>query len=100
MNDISKISEITVDDIASFLRLTEVTDDEKNTLNTMLGIAKDFICQYTGIEKTDLDNFQDLIAVVFVLVQNMFDNRCLYVDNTNLNAYIETTLGLHQRNLL
>lgn len=100
MNNIQKISDITYQDLASYLRLVEVDEAETNTLNNMLNIAKNFISKYTGRTLEDLDNYNDLVAVVFVLVQDMYDNRSLYVDKSNLNNFVETTLGLHQTNLL
>lgn len=100
MNGITKVSEIRADDIAEYLRLPEFTDDDLNTLNSMIGIAKDYISKYTGRKPEELDNFQDFVIVVFVLVQDMWDTRALYVDNTNLNYVVESILGLHSVNLL
>ena len=100
MNEISKVSEITASDVADYLRLSEVTEDDTNTLNTMITVAKDFIVQYTGRTQAELDNFQDFVIVVFVLCQDMWDNRQLYVDTSNVNKVIESILGLHSVNLL
>lgn len=100
MNNITKISDITSQDLASYLRLVELDADETNTLNNILNIAKNFIANYTGRTLEDLDNYNDLVSVVFVLVQDMYDNRSLYVDKSNLNNFVETALGLHQINLL
>ena len=98
MNTITKVSEITASDIAEYLRLDEVSQDDTNTLNNMLGVAKTFIMKWTG--QTELDDFQDFVIVVFVLVQDMWDNRSLYVDKTNLNSVVESILGMHSVNLL
>ena len=97
-NVITKVSEITVSSLADYLRLTELSQDEENTLNNMLNIAINFIKNYTG--QTDLDQFNDLVAVVFVLVQDMYDNRALYVDKSSINQFIQSALSLHQVNLL
>ena len=40
---VSKVSEITTNDIADFIRLGEVGDAEQNQLSTFLTIAKDYI---------------------------------------------------------
>ena len=98
MNFITLVSQITPADLAEYLRLTEVTGDDENTLSTMLGIAKAYISGYTGL--SNLDEYQDLVIAVFVLVQDMWDNRVLYVDKPNLNRVVETILNMHQRNLL
>ena len=100
MNNITKVSEITYQDVADYIRLSEVTQDDQNYINTLISVAKDYIKKYTGIANEDLDNYEDLIIVVFVLCEDMYDNRSLYVDNTNLNKVVETILGLHSNNLL
>ena len=98
MDAITKVSQITSSSLAEYLRLPEVSADDTNTLNNMLGIAKTFIANQTG--RDDLDAFQDFVIVCFVLVQDMWDNRTLYVDNTNLNYVIESILNMHSVNLL
>lgn len=98
MNNITKVSEITYQDCADYMRLDEVSEDDINTLNNLIDIAKTFVSNYTG--RTDLDVFQDFVIVVFVLVQDMWDNRTLYVDKTNLNKVVESILGMHSVNLL
>lgn len=94
----TKVSEITYGDAAEYLRIAELSASDANTLTTMIGVAKTFIQNYTG--QSDLDQFQDFIIVVLVLVQDMWDNRTLYVDNDNLNSVIEAILGMHSINLL
>ena len=98
MNVITKVSDITTTDLADYIRLDEVTTDETNTLNNLLSVAKTYIKKYTGV--ADLDESEDFVICVFILVQDMWDNRTLYVDNTNLNKTVESILGLHSVNLL
>ena len=100
MNNITKISDITYSDIADYIRLSEVSTSEQNYLTTLINISKDYIINYTGIDEANLDNYTDLIIVVFVLCQDMYDTRSLYVDKSNLNKVVETILGMHERNLL
>lgn len=121
MNNITKVSEITVNDVADYLRLTEfplntdtsndttgddapvITDEEQsiiNTLTTMINVSKTFISNYTGRTIEDLDKYQDFIIVVLILCQDMWDTRTLYVDKSNLNKVVETILGMHSVNLL
>lgn len=100
MNNISKISDITYQDIANYIRLSEVTQDDQNYLTMLINISKDYILKYTGIDEENLDNYTDLIIVVFVLCQDMYDTRAMYVDKSNLNKVVETILGMHQNNLL
>ena len=100
MNPISKVSEITSDDLAEYLRIEELTDGEKQTLTNLLNVAKKFIENYTGRTETELDSYQDFVIVVLVLVQDMYDNRTMYVDSNNLNTVVETILGMHSTYLL
>lgn len=100
MADVTKISEITVQKLADYLRIAELTSAEESELTTMLSVAKDYIVKYTGIPTDELDGYTDLIIVVYVLVQDMYDTRTMYVDTDNVNKVVESILGLHQRNLL
>lgn len=100
MNNISKISDITYQDIADYIRLSEVTEEDQSYLTMLISISKDYILNYTGIDESDLDNYTDLIIVVFVLCQDMYDTRSMYVDKSNLNKVVDTILGMHQNNLL
>ena len=100
MNKIEKVSEIEVDDVANYLRLTEIDDAENAYLDNLITIAKDFIKKYTGLTDEKMDKHSDLVIVVFILCQDMYDNRSLIVDNTNMNKVVTTILGLHSNNLL
>lgn len=100
VENVEKISDITVVSLAEYLRLAELTTEEESQLTTMLSVAKDYIKKYTGIPADELDDYTDLVIVVYVLVQDMYDNRTMYVDTSNSNKVVESILGLHQRNLL
>ena len=100
MNAISKVSDITYNDIADYLHLDTVTADDQNLLNNLLGISKAYMQGYTGLTPAQLDEHEDFVIVVFVLCQDMYDNRTLYVDNSNLNNVVDTILGMHRVNLL
>lgn len=105
MKEITKVSEITENELASYLRISEVSEQEKIELKTYLNIAKNYISNYTGIlEKSDnkeeetLDSYSDFIIVVYILCQDMYDNRTMYVDNRNINKTVQTILDMHTRN--
>ena len=91
-----KVSKITFQEIADYIRLSEVSEEEKTLLDNLINIAKSFIKENTGVQ--DLDEYDDFVIVIFILCQDMYDNRTLYVDKTNLNKVVETILGLHSRN--
>ena len=98
MNDVTKVSDITIENLANYLRLSEVTPEDVELLQTLLNISKTFITKYTGRE--NLDDFSDFVIVVYLLCQDMYDNRTLYVDKGDFNQTIQTILGMHSNNLL
>ena len=98
MNNITKVSQVTYQDVAEYLRITELSADDIKTLNNLITVAKAFITSYTG--QTDLDKHQDFVIVLLILCQDMWDNRTMYVDTKNLSYVVETILGMHQVNLL
>ena len=103
-----KVSDITIQDVANYLKLDDYNENE---LETYLNIAKNYISNYTGIPEYDedeeddeevetLDSYADFIIVVYVLCQDMHDNRCMYVDKSNINKVVQTILDMHSRNYL
>ena len=98
---VSKVSEITIEDVARYIRDDEC---EVRDIETYLNVAKNYISSYTGIPVTSdgesLDDFPDLVFVVYILCQDMHDNRTLYVDKTNINKTVQTILDMHTRNNL
>lgn len=98
MNSISKVSDITYQDLVEYIRIPEITESDQMLLNSLLGVATAFIKNYTG--QTNLDNFPEYVIVVFILVQDMWDNRTLYVDTSNVNKVVDSILGIHSINLL
>lgn len=103
-----KVSEITTDNIITHLRLTEVDDSLEEELSTFLEIAINYIENYTGIkrkneenkEQENLDTYSDFVIVVYILCQDMYDNRVMYVDGKNINNTVKTILDMHTRNNL
>ena len=92
---VTKVSEITIQDIADFIRLDEVGDADTKQLETLLNIAKDYIKNYTALN--DLDEYADLVIVVYILCQDMWDNRTLYIDKGHTNKVVQTILDMHTR---
>ena len=97
-----RVSEITVKSLATYLKLdyTVLSEEEILELAAFLQAATRFICDYTGLSEADLDEHETFIIAVFVLVQDMYDNRNFYVDKSHLNRVVETILGMHSVNLL
>ena len=99
---VSKVSEITFEDVARYIR---VDDYDESEIETYLNIAKNYVSSYTGIpvineEGESLDDFPDFVIVVYILCQDMHDNRTMYVDKGNINKTVQTILDMHTRNNL
>ena len=102
-----KVSEIIANDIANYLRLSEISEEDEKDIELFLNIAKNYIENYTGIpQKSEdeqaetLDTYSDFIIVVYILCQDMYDNRKMYVDGKNINNTVKTILDMHTRNNL
>ena len=99
---VSKVSEITINDVALYIRADDYMEGE---IETYLNIAKSYISSYTGIPVTSeegesLDDFSDFVIVAYILCQDMHDNRTMYVDKANINRTVQTILDMHTRNNL
>lgn len=103
-----KVSEITIENIETHLRLIEVDDSLAEELSTFLEVAINYIENYTGIKRKseenksqeNLDTYSDFVIVVYILCQDMYDNRTMYIDGNNINNTVKTILDMHTRNNL
>ena len=100
---VSKVSEITVQDVADYLRLVDYDEGE---IETYLNIAKNYISNYTGIPEANedeeeeietLDSYADFVIVVYILCQDMNDNRSMYVNSGNINKVVQSILDMHTK---
>lgn len=91
-----KVSEITVQNVADFLRL----DDTDQILVPMMTATKQFIMDYTGLSEEELDDHEDFYIAYMVLVQDMYDNRAMYVDKSNINKVVDSILFRHRVNFV
>ncbi len=94
------LSEITPQDVADYLRLSEVAVADMDFITSSLAIAKGYIVQYTGRTLAELDEYNDVALVALVLCQDMYDTRALYVEKSNLNHVVESTLDSRRVNFL
>jgi len=97
---ITKVSEITVDNLINYLRISDISDEDKKYLETIIKVAINYIQNYTGLSDDELDKYSDLIIVVCVLCQDMYDTRSYYVDNDKVNKVVQSILDMHSRNLI
>ena len=98
--EVSKVSDITAESVADYLRLDEVTNSEINTLEMLISIATSYIKSYTGLDDAGVDKYPEFVIVVLILCQDMWDNRTMYVDSKDLNNTVQSILAMHSVNLL
>ena len=98
--EVSKVSDITAESVAEYLRLDEVSEEEKSTLTTLISIATSYIKSYTGLDDAGVDKYPEFVIVVLILCQDMWDNRTMYVDSKDLNNTVQSILAMHSVNLL
>lgn len=94
-----KVSEITAEDLSAYIRV-DLDENTEKLLTTLLNIAKEYIKSYTDMDNKEMDEHEDIVIVVYILVQDMYDNRTLYVDKTNLNKTVESIINLYRKNLI
>lgn len=93
-----KVSDITVEEVAAYVHENLEIDSDGTTerlLDTFLKAAIGFVKSYTNRDEEYLDKYSEFVQVVFVLCQDMYDNRTLYPDKTNLNYFVKATLDMH-----
>ena len=117
MAAITKVSEITTAYLIQYLRIDNADTDQTTQLATMLAAAKGFVSSYTGLPVTapaddpattdvdesdvaTLDTYPEIVQAVVVLVQNQYDNRTIYTQGSEVEAVLDSILGMHRRNLL
>lgn len=93
-----RISDVTISDVAEYLRLDD--DSAPASLKPMMSAAVEYMKSYTGMSTEEIDEHEEFYPVFMVLVQDMYDNRALYVNNANVNKVVDSVLGMHRQNLL
>lgn len=94
------VSDITNADIINYLNLDSdnITAEDTRFLDQCKSIATEYILDYTGVD--DINSKEAFSIVYLVLIQDMWDNRTLYPDSTEVNDLIANILGMHSINLL
>lgn len=94
-----KVSDLTANDIADFLRL-DSDSEEAAKLGPILDAAIDYAKATTGLDLEDLDLHSDITLAVMVLCQDMYDNRAMYVDKSNANRVVTAILHQYRQNFV
>ena len=92
-----KVSDITAQKIAEYLRLDDATD---TALLPFLEAARAYVRGYTGLTDEEIDEHPDFVVAVLVLVQDFYDNRTMTPTSSNVNRVIDAILSMHAVNLV
>ena len=95
-----KVSEIDLDYLVDYLKLDDPDDDDRKFIQTCLDAARSYVRSQTSLADERIDTHEDITIAVLVLVQDMYDNRRMYVDKTNVNKVVDTIIYQHAENWL
>nr|DAJ90861.1 MAG TPA: head tail connector [Caudoviricetes sp.]DAZ65532.1 MAG TPA: head tail connector [Caudoviricetes sp.] len=98
-----KVSELTVADIADYLRIMpgDLDETEKKTMEGFLEAAKSYVMSYTGLTEAEVDTYPDIVPAVCCLAGDFYTNRDMTpAVKGNSNRTIESILNMHSVNLL
>lgn len=98
--DISKVSDITVQALADYLRIADPSDDDRTLLAAITKAVPAYLGKYTGLGAADLDKSPDFVIAALCLAQDMYDNRSIYADTNKPNLTVQSILDMHSVNLL
>lgn len=93
-----KISEVTIEDLKEYAGVYHNEDDK--LFDSILPACKNYIKKYTGLTDEQMDANEDLTIALFVLSNELYDNRTYTVDNNKANTVIKSILDMHSINLL
>lgn len=99
-NTYTKVSELSVNDLANYLRLTEIPVTDTTLLSSILEAAKSYVLTYTGRDEESADTFPEFTLAVLVLSEDLYDKRTYSVDKNEANKVVESILGMRSINLL
>lgn len=100
MMEITKVSDITVQALADYLRIADPYDADNTLLAAIIKAVPAYVSKYTGLSAADLDKSPDFVIAALCLAQDMYDNRSMYVDSANPNLTAQSILDMHSINLL
>jgi hypothetical protein len=93
-----KISEINKEHLRDYARVDYADDDI--LFDNILLACKSYIKSYTGLTLEGMDAKEDLTMVLFVLSNELYENRSFTVQNDKVNTVIKSIMDMHSVNLL
>ena len=93
-----RVSDISAQDLESFLRLGQCDEGERRFLEQLLVAATSYLCSATGLTAEQVDGHSEFVYAAMVLVSHMYDNRSFYVGADYSNHMVQHVINLHRVN--
>ncbi len=93
-----KISEVTLDTVKQYLRIDY--DDDDTMIKNLMPAALAYISEHTALTIEQIDKYEDITIAYLILIEDMIDNRSMYVNKSNINRTVTTILDMHSLNNL
>ena len=93
-----KISEVTLTEVKSYLRITDTDDD--SLLEIILAAATSYILSFTALTAEEADLIPELSIALMCLCSDMYDVRTSQASNDKQNPIVSTVLNMHRRNCI
>lgn len=93
-----RISAVTINDLKEYAHVYHNEDDA--LFKSILAACTSYIKGYTGLDDWTLDDKEDITIALFVLSNELYDNRTFSVENDKVNPVIKSILDMHSINLL
>ena len=98
--DYTKFSDITVNDLINYLRLVEITENDRTLLSSILSAAQSYILTFTGRTRLEADSYPEFTIATYVIAEDLYDKRTYIVDSETSNKIVDNILGSRSVNLL
>lgn len=95
-----KLGEIQLDDVRSYLRLTEDEHEDDALITAIMSSATSFILNYTGLTAEQADEISDFQYAFLCLCSDMYNNRDMTVQQDKLNPIAKCILDMHRANCI
>ena len=69
-------------------------------LNAIKKAAIEYCKSQTGLAEIEIDKHEDITVAVLALISDMWDNRSMSVQKSNVNRVVDSILGMHRTNLV
>lgn len=97
-----KVSEITQETILNHIRedADNLEYEDMVLLDAMKTASIEFCKVQTGLTQDKLDEHDDVTIAVLTLISDMWDNRSMTIQKSNINIVVDAILGMHRMNLV